>query len=53
MSNISKIVWTNATWNPCSGCTKVSRGCDGCYGLRHVKRMVGNLPADPGTGAEI
>ena len=42
MSSISKIHWTNATWNPCSGCTKMSRGCDNCYAVRHAKRMAGN-----------
>ena len=42
MSGISKIHWTDATWNPCSGCTKMSPGCVNCYALRHVKRMAGN-----------
>ncbi|MBI4301318.1 MAG: DUF5131 family protein, partial [Chloroflexi bacterium] len=27
MSNITHIEWTNATWNPVTGCTKVSPGC--------------------------
>jgi protein gp37 len=27
----SKIEWTDATWNPTTGCTKVSAGCDHCY----------------------
>lgn len=31
MSDNSAIEWTDATWNPVSGCTKVSPGCDHCY----------------------
>ncbi|MEV6897498.1 phage Gp37/Gp68 family protein [Amycolatopsis sp. NPDC051372] len=31
MSQNSKIEWTDATWNPVTGCTKVSAGCDHCY----------------------
>lgn len=29
----TKIEWTNEVWNPMTGCTKVSRGCDNCYAL--------------------
>jgi len=31
MSNNSKISWTDATWNPTTGCTKISAGCANCY----------------------
>ena len=31
MSDNSRIEWTDATWNPTTGCTKVSPGCDRCY----------------------
>lgn len=31
MADSSKIEWTDATWNPVTGCTKVSPGCDHCY----------------------
>ncbi|HEX2211843.1 MAG TPA: phage Gp37/Gp68 family protein [Longimicrobium sp.] len=31
MGQKSKIEWTDATWNPATGCTKVSAGCDHCY----------------------
>lgn len=42
MCRTSKIHWTDATWNPCSGCTKTSPGCGKCYAIRHAKRMAGN-----------
>jgi protein gp37 len=31
MGDRTKIEWTDATWNPTTGCTKVSAGCDNCY----------------------
>ncbi len=31
MSDRTRIEWTNATWNPTTGCTRVSAGCDHCY----------------------
>ena len=31
MGSITGIEWTDATWNPVTGCTKVSKGCDHCY----------------------
>lgn len=42
----SKIEWTDATWNPIVGCTKVSAGCDNCYAIRQAHRMASN-PAIP------
>ncbi len=35
----SKIEWTDVTWNPVSGCTKRSPGCDHCYAERFAKRL--------------
>lgn len=35
------IEWTNETWNPTSGCTQVSTGCDNCYALRFAERFRG------------
>ena len=35
----TKIAWTDATWNPVTGCTKVSPGCDNCYAERITKRF--------------
>ncbi len=36
---VSKIEWTEATWNPVSGCTKISAGCANCYAERMAKRL--------------
>ena len=38
-SDHSGIEWTEATWNPTSGCTKVSPGCDHCYAERITQRF--------------
>lgn len=35
----SKIEWTETTWNPITGCTKVSPGCKFCYAERMAKRL--------------
>ena len=35
----SPIEWTDATWNPITGCTKVSAGCDNCYAERLALRL--------------
>lgn len=34
----TKIQWATATWNPITGCTPVSRGCDNCYAKRQAER---------------
>ncbi len=39
MSDNSAIEWTDATWNPTTGCTKVSTGCDRCYAERIALRF--------------
>lgn len=36
---MSKIEWTNETWNPIIGCTKVSPGCDNCYAEKMACRL--------------
>ncbi len=41
MSDNSKIEWTEATWNPVTGCTKVSPGCDHCYAETFAERWRG------------
>ena len=35
----TKIEWTEATWNPTTGCTKISLGCKNCYAERMTKRL--------------
>lgn len=35
----SKIEWTEATWNPVTGCTKISPGCKNCYAERVARRL--------------
>lgn len=35
----SRIEWTEATWNPVTGCSKVSAGCQNCYAERMAKRL--------------
>ncbi|WP_435245174.1 DUF5131 family protein [Streptomyces tendae] len=39
MSARSSIEWTDETWSPVIGCTRVTRGCDGCYAIRtaHIR----------------
>lgn len=37
MANKSHIEWTDATWSPVTGCTKVSDGCKNCYAAREVE----------------
>jgi len=39
MADRSKIEWTQATWNPVTGCTKVSEGCRHCYAERLAFRL--------------
>lgn len=39
MIKLSRIEWTEATWNPVTGCTKVSQGCKHCYAERLAKRL--------------
>ncbi len=41
MSVNSSIEWTEATWNPVTGCTRISRGCDNCYAERFSERFRG------------
>lgn len=35
----SKIEWTESTWNPATGCTKISSGCKNCYAEKMAKRL--------------
>jgi protein gp37 len=42
MASNSSIEWTETTWNPITGCTKISPGCDNCYAIREAHRLAGN-----------
>jgi protein gp37 len=46
MSQSSKIEWTDATWNPVRGCTKISPGCTHCYASTFAERLRG-VPGHP------
>jgi len=37
----SRIEWTDETWNPVTGCTKISAGCANCYAERMARRLAG------------
>lgn len=41
MADGSAIEWTDATWNPVTGCTKITSGCDNCYAERFAERFRG------------
>lgn len=46
----SKIEWTENTWNPVTGCTKLSEGCENCYAYKMALRLqkMGNAKYDNG-----
>ncbi|MBA3404140.1 MAG: DUF5131 family protein, partial [Gemmatimonadaceae bacterium] len=46
MSDRSDIEWTDATWNPVRGCTKISPGCKFCYAETFAERFRG-VPGHP------
>ena len=46
MSDHTRIEWTDATWNPIRGCTKISPGCTHCYAETFAERFRG-VPGHP------
>jgi protein gp37 len=46
MSDKSRIEWTDSTWNPIRGCTKISPGCKNCYASTFAERFRG-VPGHP------
>jgi protein gp37 len=46
VSQLSSIEWTDATWNPVRGCTKISPGCKNCYAKTFAERFRG-VPGHP------
>lgn len=64
MADKSSIEWTEATWNPTTGCDRISSGCDHCYALTLAKRLkaMGNpkyqtdgnpVTSGPGFGVQM
>ncbi|MGW0926619.1 DUF5131 family protein [Streptomyces sp. NPDC002755] len=64
MSGATRIEWTEVTWNPTTGCDRISPGCDNCYALKLAKRlkamgqrnasgMVIRGPAAPGGACSV
>ena len=39
MAAATSIEWTQATWNPVTGCDRISPGCDNCYALALARRL--------------
>jgi len=48
VSDTTGIEWTNATWNPVTGCSKVSPGCANCYAERLALTRLAGRPGYPG-----
>jgi protein gp37 len=49
----SSIEWTESTWNPLTGCTKISPGCKFCYAERMAKRLQGMRQPRYANGFEL
>ena len=52
MAEISKIEWTDATWNPITGCTMVSAGCTNCYAMGLAGSRLRHHPSRAGLTRE-
>jgi protein gp37 len=53
MATNSHIEWTDATWNPVTGCSKISPGCKFCYAERLAKRLQAMGQANYRNGFEV
>ena len=53
MSHLSRIEWTHSSWNPVTGCSRVSDGCQHCYAERMAKRLQGMGVAKYANGFEV
>lgn len=53
MADQTTIEWTDATWNPVTGCTKISAGCDNCYAERFSERFRGTRGHPFATGFDL
>jgi len=50
MADHTPIEWTDATWNPITGCTLVSEGCRHCYAARLAATRLQHHPSRKGLG---
>ena len=53
MAQKSSIEWTGSTWNPVTGCTKISPGCAHCYAERMARRLQAMGSANYSTGFSV
>jgi protein gp37 len=53
VSTDTKIEWTDRTWNPVTGCTKVSPGCDNCYAENIANRFAGSAAFPRGFDVQV
>ena len=53
MSDKTHIQWTDATWNPVTGCSIVSAGCTNCYAMRLAGTRLKNIPSREGLTKEV
>lgn len=53
MSTRSPIEWTDVTWNPVTGCTRISHGCKHCYAERMTRRLVAMGVAKYSRGFDV
>src|SRR3972149_323624 len=53
MADHTGIEWTEATWNPVTGCTKVSPGCKNCYAKRLAHRLQAMGNANYANGFDV
>lgn len=53
MASNSSIEWTESTWNPVTGCTKISPGCKHCYAERMAKRLLAMGQANYANGFKL
>ena len=53
MAAQSRIEWTETTWNPVTGCTKISHGCRNCYAERMARRLQAMGLEKYGNGFEV
>jgi protein gp37 len=52
-TNTTAIEWTDRTWNPVTGCTKVSPGCDNCYAETIATRFAGSAAFPKGFDVQV